>query len=180
MRLALPGNGHGTAAGAERFLQKQRDPRTSVMTPIRMRCGAHWSDVTVVNLSSRGLGLHGADPPGRGSYVELRRGSDLVIVGQVMWSRGGRFGLRTQDHIWVDGLLGGTANAQATPAEEWRERRARPRATHGSEWSRIRGRMLQHGFVAAASLCATIAAGFMIDSALAAPLHKLAVTLAPF
>lgn len=144
-----------------------------------MRCGASWSDVYVVNLSSRGLGLHANNPPGRGTYVELRRGSNLIIVGQVMWSSGARFGLRTQDQIWTDGLLNGTANEQTAPSEEWRERRSAPRAKDGSEWSRLRGRMMQHGFIVAASLCATVVTGFMINEAFAEPLYKIAATLAP-
>ncbi len=163
-------------------MQKNREPRTKVLTPVRMRCGARWSNVNVVDLSSRGLGLHADDPPDRGSYVELRRGGNLVIVGQVMWSRGARFGLRTQDQVWLDGLLNGTAAAaaaQAAPDEEWRERRRAPRPDGGSEWSRIRGRMMQHGFVTAASLCATVLAGIMINESFAQPLHKLAATLAP-
>ena len=69
-----------------------------------MLAGAAWSDVCIVNLSSRGAGLQCACPPVRGTYVEIRRGSH-VLVGQVMWSAGHRFGVRTQDRLAVNAII---------------------------------------------------------------------------
>jgi hypothetical protein len=65
-----------------------------VLAKARMRHGNAWSDVCLVNLSSRGAGLQCATPPGPGSYVEIKRGSNVVIVGRVAWSHGHRFGIR--------------------------------------------------------------------------------------
>jgi hypothetical protein len=51
-----------------------------VLVKARMRNGNAWSDVCLVNLSSRGAGLQCATPPSAGSYVEIKRGSNVVIV----------------------------------------------------------------------------------------------------
>lgn len=156
---------------------KAREERRKVLTQARMRCGATWSDVYIVNLSNRGVGLQSPAAPSRGTFVELRRGSNVIIIGQVVWSKDQRFGVRTQDQIWIDGVLNDAGVARA-PTEEWRERRAMPRPQRGGEWSRFRGRMLQHGFIVTAGLCATVAVGSMVNSALARPMHQLAATLA--
>ena len=85
-------------------MHKKREERVKVLARARMRNGTAWSDVCLVNLSSRGAGLQCATPPIPGSYVELRRGNNVVIIGRVAWRHGHRFGIRTQDLIWVPSL----------------------------------------------------------------------------
>jgi hypothetical protein len=142
-----------------------------------MRCGAAWSDVCIVNLSTRGVGLQSPRAPDRGTYVELRRGSNVLIVGCVVWSEGQRFGVRTQDPIWIDGVLRASGGQQASAAE-WRDRRAMPRAQRGAGWSAIRGRMMQFGFLVAGGVAATALLGSLVDSALANPLNTISTILA--
>jgi len=91
--------------------------------PARMRRDGGWHDVTICNVSSRGLMAKCWAAPNRGDIVELRHGS-TCIVGQVRWSGGGRFGLRSQDRIDLRGLLTGRPAAAVT---EGGDRRARTR-----------------------------------------------------
>lgn len=157
---------------------RKREERIKVLTRARMRCGASWSDVCIVNLSTRGVGLQGSTPPVRGTYVELRRGSNVLIVGCVAWSAGHRFGVRTQDPIWIDGVIN-DAGPQGAPTPEWRERRAMPRLDSGAESSAQRGRMLQFAVLVAGGICAMVTLGSLVDSALARPMQAISVALSP-
>ena len=40
----------------------------------------------------------------RGTYVEIRRGRQ-VVVGQIVWTRHGQFGLRSQDRIDLEAIV---------------------------------------------------------------------------
>jgi len=101
---------------------KQREERRRVTTPARMRTDAGWSDVTIRDISSRGVGLRASNPPRRGDYVELCRHNHR-LVGRIMWSDGERFGVLLSDAIAVEDLLASRAG--------WRpgavDRRRRPR-----------------------------------------------------
>lgn len=141
-----------------------------------MRCGAGWSDVCVVNLSSRGVGLQGANPPKPGSYVELRRGSNMLIVGRVAWGSGQRFGIRTQDPLSIDSVINDGDSSEVGPNVD-AERRAAPRDPLRAEWSRIGGRKMQFAAVIAAGLCATVVLVEMIASAFARPMQLVGLTL---
>lgn len=83
---------------------RQREERVTVLIPSRMRTGSQWTDVVIHNLSSRGL-MGGCDqPPVPGTYVEIRRGT-IVIIGRAVWTRGRFFGLRSQDRLSVKALI---------------------------------------------------------------------------
>jgi hypothetical protein len=69
-----------------------------------MRSSAGWTDICIKNMSARGLMAEAATPPPRGSYVEIRRGQQ-IIIGCVIWAEGGRFGVRAQDRINVDAVV---------------------------------------------------------------------------
>ena len=69
-----------------------------------MRCGAEWSDVSIHNMSSRGLLASAAVACPRGTVIEIRR-IDHVIVGRVVWQKDSYFGVRTQDRIDIDGIV---------------------------------------------------------------------------
>jgi len=119
-----------------------------------MRAGTSWSDALILNLSSRGM-LVRADPsPNRGSYLEIRRGSH-VIVARVVWSGPGRFGVQTQDPVSADSLVG-DAGGPAAPirpgSSGFQERRAASRpAEVRHESSRQKARFGE--FAAIALLC---------------------------
>lgn len=156
-------------------MQKKREERVKVLAKARMRHGAGWSDVCLVNLSSRGAGLQCAAPPGRGSFVEVRRGNNVVIVGQVAWSHGHRFGIRTQDVIWVPAVLNDVA---VEPVAASSERRALPRTPAVHDHSRLLARRLQGGVVLAAVTCFTLVIGSMVQDAMGAPMATLSAAIA--
>ncbi|RZM26822.1 MAG: PilZ domain-containing protein, partial [Sphingomonas sp.] len=65
---------------------RPREERITVLIPSRMRLESQWHDLVIHNVSSRGL-MAGCDsPPAVGSYVEIRRGT-IVIVGRVQWTK---------------------------------------------------------------------------------------------
>ena len=68
-----------------------------------MRMDDGWSDVCMLNISSRGLLLQCESPPERGSYVEIRRAAH-VIVGRVVWRKDRRFGLYTQEKLNIGAI----------------------------------------------------------------------------
>lgn len=83
---------------------RPREERIRVLIPSRMRCGADWMDIRIHNLSSRGLMAACDATPSAGSYVEVRRGSQ-AIIGRVVWSKEGFFGLRSQDRIAIQSII---------------------------------------------------------------------------
>ena len=84
--------------------QRPRGTRTGVVVRCRMKTDAGWTDATIHNVSDRGLMASTDAPPKAASYVDIRRGT-LVIVGRVVWVRGRRFGVRTQDRIKASDLV---------------------------------------------------------------------------
>jgi hypothetical protein len=70
---------------------KARQERRRVLIPARIKQGAGWTDVCIRNLSPRGLLLHGQSPPRPGSYVEVRRGSYIIVARE--------YGLRTRSSV---------------------------------------------------------------------------------
>lgn len=155
---------------------KKREERVKVLAKARMRDGNAWSDVCLVNLSSRGAGLQCATPPGRGSYVEIKRGSNVVIVGRVAWSNGHRFGIRTQDVIWVNAVLNDVAVEQEPP--DIGDRRAVSRTAIDHERSRLAARAMQSGFLLAGVTCFALVLGGMVQSAVSRPMAMLSTAMA--
>ena len=141
---------------------RPREERITVLIPSRMRVGSAWADVVIHNVSSRGL-MGGCDtPPAPGSYIEVRRGT-IVIVGRVMWGKGRFFGVRTQDRISVKSLineprLAGRPQPKVEDAKG--ERRAETRLAHEArmarnvERSRAFSSMLQYAGIVLAIITA--------------------------
>jgi hypothetical protein len=94
-----------------------------------MRSGTNWTDICIKNMSSRGLMAETEAPPRRGSYVEIRRGQQ-VIIGRIIWAEGNRFGLRAQDRVDIDAIVNeprlARKPASATQAGPGAERRRDP------------------------------------------------------
>jgi hypothetical protein len=132
---------------------RPREDRRRVVINSRLRCGVHWLDARIVNLSSRGLGLTAASPPVAGSYVEIRRGAHLIIA-RVMWVSGLRFGVKTQDRVPVDALVSHRDSPPVPPAQDGsspaieRRRVARSPADR-QERSRAVGRAIEFACIAA-------------------------------
>ena len=152
------------------------------MITARMRHGNAWSDASILNISSRGLLLHCATPPARGTYVEVRRGAH-IIVGRVVWAKADRFGVRAQDRLIIDSLVANAspgrnpANDAGAPSTE---RRARPRPER-LEWrharSRETGRALQFACIAGFGLALAACAYEAVSGTLARPMAEVSLQL---
>lgn len=156
---------------------RKREDRISTLAPARVKHGQCWTDVTVRNVSRRGLMLQFRQPPARGTFIELRRGP-CVVVGQVMWAEDDRCGLRTQDAIDITNFLA----AQST-AEPWQagkvERRSQPRARHAdiALRSQLLARALQAAGTSAIVLVGIYLTAVTVHSALAAPMAHVTAAL---
>ncbi len=119
------------------------------MIQARVRIGASWNDACILNLSSRGMLVRSPTAPDRGSYLEIRRGSH-VVVARVVWSNADRFGVYTQDPVPAADLIRGAVGAAAQPGQaSSAERRTIPRPTvPTSERSRWRARAMEFSTVA--------------------------------
>jgi hypothetical protein len=74
------------------------------MLAARLRHADAWGNASILNISSGGLQLHATPPPSRGTYIEVRRGSH-VIIGRVVWVKADRFGMCAQDKLAIDALI---------------------------------------------------------------------------
>lgn len=157
---------------------KSRDPRHAVHLPARMKNDDAWSDVSIRNVSRHGVMIQLPEPPQRGSYVEIRRQA-LVIVGRVVWSRGGSCGLRTREALNVAALNDLTVREPGDhTGEPGFDRRKRPRAPQDiAEASALAARRMQ--FVALGMGCAlgVGAIAFLALHTLAAPAAAIAAVL---
>ena len=117
---------------------RPREERITVLIPSRMRLGAKWVDVVIHNVSSRGL-MGGCDePPPPGSYIEIRRGT-IVIVGRVQWIKGRFFGIKSQERLSVRALVDEprlASRPQPKPEQDAGERRAERRLAHEAQMAR--------------------------------------------
>jgi hypothetical protein len=153
---------------------RQREHRVKVILPARMKDHRGWHDVRILNISSKGLMARSPAAPSRGSYLELRRGS-YVIVARVVWSNGQQFGLQSQSLLVPGDIIDETARA-VPPAIGGRdrsaaERRASPRpAGRSHEANRGRARTLE--YVGILSLAALLAA-FAFDMSRQAFAHSM-------
>lgn len=144
-----------------------------------MRCGGSWTDVAILNLSPHGAGLSCADPPGRGTYVEIRRGR-LFIVARVAWSDGHRFGARSQDPIAIDALIAepsATATAPGAPTPPPPERRAAPRTGPRHERSRHLARAAEFAVLALFGGAAGIGLYQAVQDALSKPMSQISLAM---
>lgn len=83
---------------------KTREARMKVVVSARIYTGSAWTDATILNMSSRGLMLKIDAELKRGEYVEIRRGT-LIIIARVIWVRDGHVGLRAQDEIDIAAIV---------------------------------------------------------------------------
>jgi hypothetical protein len=156
--------------------QKQRDMRQVVFLNARLRTDEGWSDITICNLSARGLMAKCAKPPAKGAFVEVRRGGSC-IVGQVRWSQGMRFGLRSQDRIDTAALHEDPKRtSRRSERRDGAGRAARRKPARPAALSEARSRNLARYLDwAALAVAGIVAAGFLFQAAsstLSAPLRE--------
>lgn len=142
-----------------------------------MKSGTGWHDACILNVSSRGLQLQAADPPGKGSYLEIRRGA-LVIVARVMWTKSHRFGVKSQDPLPIDAIIRDVEAPVVGEGVRVGERRRAARPTLPTQVSsRYRGRAIEYGFVVALAIAAAGFAASEVHALLAAPAKEVAAAL---
>jgi hypothetical protein len=143
------------------------------MIKARMRGGTSWHDVCILNLSVHGLGIQAPEPPARGTYVEICRGNCMIIA-RVVWTKGHRAGLRTQDAIFIPAVVNARAVAtQAAAGRPVERQRARRTVLEKHDSSRLAGRAMEFAcFALVAGAMAMMAFG-TVEQALAQPLSKI-------
>jgi hypothetical protein len=100
-----------------------REPRRQTFIKAKMRISDEWFDIGIANVSATGLLVKCPTPPAVGTRVEIaRRGTR--IVGEVMWSRRTRFGLRSDEEIDQSALIEAglqplTSDLSPPPTTSW-------------------------------------------------------------
>lgn len=165
------------AASRFRLSERPRELRRRVVLPARMRAGAQWSDVCILNISSRGLLIQSGLAGSQGSLVEVRRG-DHVMVARIVWRDGSRAGLQCEDRVPVEEIMSlGAAQALRLVASEGAlvERRKYRRANHGE--SRLQGRAMEFVAVLAIGIALAIGTWSAVEEALAKPFAQISTVL---
>ncbi|MBD3730621.1 MAG: hypothetical protein IE933_13050 [Sphingomonadales bacterium] len=103
-----------------------REARKPVRLAARLNHDGAWSDVMILNVSRKGLMAQGRRPPRRGEFIEIRRGSN-VIVAQVRWASCDRFGVLAQDAIDLAALADDSHRRRPPCTVNRIERRTAPR-----------------------------------------------------
>ena len=156
---------------------KPREHRTKVLIRARMKAGSAWNDTCILNISSRGMLMQAADPPVRGSYLEIRRGA-LVIVAKVVWASNHRFGVKTQDVLPIDAIVRDVEAPVVGEGVRVGERRQAGRvALSRATRSRHQGRAIEYGFVVTLAVAAAGFAGSEVYALFSAPLAQVSASL---
>jgi hypothetical protein len=163
---------------------KQREERKALVLSARMLADEGWGDVTVRNVSSRGMMLRCVNPPGRNTFVEIRL-QKARVVGRVVWSNGSACGINTQDTIDLSDLL---SQPSASPRKADQERRLQPRTNArtsvqmrilpAEEASRIFARIFDWSAVVLAVVVGAIALTDVTSTAIRQPLATTNAALA--
>lgn len=158
---------------------KPRELRRKVLIRARLRVVASWSDVCILNISTRGMQLQAARPPERGNYVEIRRGPH-VIIGCVAWAKQHRFGIKSQDVLLVDAIVAepGDSDSQRGPvAQVPAEQRSKLRKAISADQSRTLGRAMEFASIGIVVLAGAMALYGAAEDALATPLASVSNAL---
>jgi hypothetical protein len=164
---------------------KPREPRRKVLVKARMRLNGAWGEVYIRDISSRGMLLHGANAPTRGTYIEVSRGRHTVVA-RVVWASEHRFGAQAQGRINIEAVLGEPdLSALDFKAASLRgpgfERRSSPRTlspAHQLQLSRSRSSAIQFVVLAGLGMFSATMASEMVTRAFARPLGPIEVSLA--
>lgn len=149
-----------------------------------MRIGGTWHDVSVRNVSSRGMLLQSPAAPARGTYLEIYRGRH-IIVARAAWQSGASFGVQTQDRVDVEGLIqepdvsGANFTAAIKENKAFERRRAERTVVQRAERSRSVAAMMEFLSLVAFGVSTAIAAFALVGSSLAAPLERVKTALEP-
>ena len=145
------------------------------MLPARLRSQSGWSDACILNISSRGLLIYSNAAAQPGSFVEVRRGGQLVIA-RVVWRKNQRIGLCSPDPVHVEDIIAADSAAAAVPVAAGAaiERRRIPR---DPDRSRSRGRAVEFVALVLVGGALAFAAMVSVEESLARPLASVGSAL---
>ena len=155
---------------------RPRELRRRVLLAARMRAAAGWTDACILNLCSRGMMINANAAALRSDTIELWH-QDHVIVATVVWRKGTKAGLRTENPIPVDEIMAlSRAPSLRLTAEHGQpiERRKRPRS---HEDSRTRGRSFEFLSVTIIAVLLASAVFATIEQTFARPLLAIRAAL---
>lgn len=153
---------------------KQREERVPAHVPARLRGQSGWSDATITNISEHGLCFVSNGRYERGHYLELRRGSH-VIIARIVWSADGRCGAQTQDTLPVFDIINDRPAARRKFGLAVVERR-RDR-TRTPDWQRQLGQRLQFASLGLVGLFVAVGIGQSVYSTLSTPFRAVEAAL---
>jgi hypothetical protein len=155
---------------------KPREERQRVMLPARMRTGSGWSDACILNISRKGLLVYSSGSAEPGSFVEIRRGGQLVVA-RVVWRRNQRIGLRSPDPVRIEDIITTETAASAVQASIAQFHADRRRLPRNGDKSRNHARAMEFMAVILAATALAGAAVSGVNDALGAPLAAVRVAL---
>jgi hypothetical protein len=145
-----------------------RAPRRRVSIPARLRAGGAPVSVCIRDISPRSMLIEGEAAPPTGTYVEIV-GTDASLTGQVIWSSGARFAVRTRERLNVKATAAELRGLRLSAVETHAIASAKPGQSFGAargnsadraERSRILGRRIEHvAIVTCVIVAATVVAG---------------------
>jgi len=114
-----------------------------------MRDHGQWQDISICNVSRRGMMLHAAVAPKPGTFIEVRRAA-LRVAARIVWVRGQFFGVET-DSVVDEQLL--KPQAVGVPQSSWDGVERRAKSRHGTsaaerhDHSRMEARAMEWGAI---------------------------------
>jgi len=143
---------------------KNREARHTVLLPARMRTGNDWAEVSIHNVSAHGMLLQAVNTPRPGTYLEIRRATQ-VIIARTVWAKGHFFGIRTQDVIDSRALAQGRTAVAMDGLQQWNgaERRTRQRRALQHSYDNNRHRAMIGQFSVVVAAAAVAAAWFVFN-----------------
>jgi hypothetical protein len=133
------------------------------MLPARMRSASGWSDACILNISSRGLLVYSSGSAAPGSFVEVRRGGQLVVA-RVVWRKNQRMGLCSPDPVRVEDIISSQTAASAVQATAARPKFERRRVPRSADRSRSQGRAMEFlGTLLIGSSIVLVASVYAVD-----------------
>jgi hypothetical protein len=151
---------------------KPREKRQRVMLPARMRTPSGWSDACILNISSRGLLVYSSGGAQPGSFVEIRRGGQLVVA-RVVWRKNQRIGLCSPDPVHIEDVISSETAASAVRSSSRKLAVDRRRIPRDSDRSRARGRAIEFMSVLLIGSALATAAVAAVGHALGQPLSSV-------
>lgn len=149
------------------------------MIPARLRNGAQWSDVRILNISSRGLMIQSGRAGLAGSFVEVHRG-DHIIAARVVWSDGSRAGLQSEGMLPVEQIMAasGSGALRLVASEGMIVERRKPSRSKAVD-ARQRGRTIEFAGAILAVLIFSLLVSRAAFDALASPMARASAALQP-